>query len=192
MTELNPENTALIVIDMQNDFCHPDGALFAPPSEDAVEDIQYLIDKANEVGVSEIIFTKDTHAEDQFENTNYYDEFSRWGEHVLEDSWGQEILEELNPDENADLVLEKPTYSAFHETELDEWLTERDINNLVICGTLANVCVLHTASGAALNDFRPIIVEDAVGYLEEEDKEFAVEHAEWLFGESDTKENVFD
>jgi len=192
MTEINPEKTALIVIDMQNDFCDPDGALFAPPSKEAIGDIQYLLEKAKSAGVKEIIFTKDTHKEDQFENTTYYDEFSRWGEHVLEDSWGAEIIPELNPDENADLIIEKPTYSAFHETELDSWLDERDIENIVLCGTLANVCVLHTASGAALNDYRPIIIEDAIGYIEEDDKDFAINHAEWLFGELETKQNIFD
>jgi len=90
----------------------------------------------------------------------------------------------------SDLILEKPTYSGFHATNLDEWLTENGVDTVVVCGTLANVCVLHTASAAALNDYRPIIIEDAVGYLTEDDKEYALEHAEWLFGELSTVDEI--
>jgi nicotinamidase-related amidase len=50
--------------------------------------------------------------------------------------------------------------------------------------------VLHTASTAALHDYRPVIVEDAVGYLDETDREYALEHAEWLFGETTPREDI--
>ncbi len=189
MTQFNPETTALIVVDMQNDFVHEDGALYAPPSEQAIDPVHKLIMKTFGTG-AKIIYTKDVHPPDQFEDVNYYDEFDRWGEHVVEGSWGAEINEWLNPDKYADYIVEKQTYSAFHETDLDAWLTEHGITDLLICGTLANVCVLHTASGAALHDYKPVIVEDAVGYLDESDRDYAIEHANWLFGETTTLENV--
>lgn len=191
MNNINPETTALIVVDMQNDFCDDDGALYAEPSGDAINPVRELIEWADISGV-DIVYTKDVHTEDQFENTNYYDEFDRWGQHVLEGEWGQEIVEDLEADIFADYIVEKPTYSAFHETGLNTWLEDNNIETVLICGTLANVCVLHTASGAALNDYRPIIVEDAVGYITEDDKEYALNHAEWLFGELTTKSNLID
>ncbi len=182
MTEFNPDTTALIVVDMQNDFAHPDGALYAPGSGEVVTDIASLTARARDVGV-DVVYTKDVHSEDQFEDAHYYDEFEQWGEHVVEDSWGAQIVEELEPEED-DYVIEKPTYDAFHRTELDGYLRVNDINDLLICGTLANVCVLHTAGSAGLRDYRPVLVEDALGYIEEDDREYAVEHAEWLFGEA--------
>jgi nicotinamidase-related amidase len=189
MTDINPDNTALIVVDMQNDFCDPEGALYADPSGDAVEPVRETIEWADMLGL-EIVYTKDVHAEDQFENTNYYNEFDRWGEHVLEGEWGQEIVDALEPDAFADYIVEKPTYSAFHETDLNEWLSDNDIDTVLVCGTLANVCVLHTASDAALRDYRPIVIEDAVGYITEDDKEYALHHAEWLFGELTTTDEL--
>ena len=57
------------------------------------------------------------------------------------------------------------------------------IDDLVICGTLANVCVLHTAGSAGLRDFRPVLIDDAIGYIEEDHHEYALDHADWLFGE---------
>jgi len=191
MNNINPDTAALIVVDMQNDFCDDDGALYAEPSGDAIKPVRELIEWANISGL-DIVYTKDVHAEDQFDDTNYYDEFDRWGQHVLEGEWGQEIVEDLDADTLADYIVEKPTYSAFHETELNEWLQDNNIETVLICGTLANVCVLHTASGAALNDYRPIIVEDAVGYITEDDKEYALNHAEWLFGELMTKNDLID
>jgi len=189
MTNINPDNTALIVVDMQNDFCHPDGALYAKPSEDVIPRVQELVEWADLMNIK-TVFTKDVHTETQFENNNYYNEFDRWGEHVLEGEWGQEIVDYLDDELFADLVLEKPTYSAFHATNLNEWLTDNEIETVIVCGTLANVCVLHTASAAALNDYRPVIVEDAVGYIAEDDKKYALEHAEWLFGELSTVEEI--
>jgi len=64
------------------------------------------------------------------------------------------------------------------------------VRNLVFGGTLANVCVLHTAGSAGLRDYRPVLVEDAIGYIEEGDREYALDHAGWLFGEVTTLETV--
>lgn len=187
--ELESDNTAVVVVDMQNDFAHTDGALYAPPSGDAVEPIRNLLETAEESGLH-VVFTQDLHTDEQFEGTSYYDEYERWGRHVEEGSWGAEILDELNHSEYADKVVQKHTYNAFHETELDGWLSAHGIENVVVCGTLANVCVLHTASGAGLRDYQPVVVKDALGYLDESDRDYAVEHADWLFGETVEQEEL--
>ncbi|RQG97429.1 cysteine hydrolase family protein [Natrarchaeobius oligotrophus] len=178
---LEPARTAVVVVDMQNGFCHPDGSLYAPGSEAVVEPIRELVGRAHEAG-ARVVYTRDVHPPEQFDDAYYYDEFDQWGEHVLEGSWDAEIVDEL-PATDADLVVEKHTYDAFHRTELEGWLNARGIDDLVICGTLANVCVLHTGGSAALRDFRPIMVEDCIGSIEDDHREYALEHAEWLFGE---------
>ncbi|CAI48676.1 isochorismatase family protein [Natronomonas pharaonis DSM 2160] len=179
--ELNPETTAVVVVDMQNGFCHPDGSLYAPGSEAAITPCADLVADAREAGAS-VVFTRDVHPPEQFEDTHYYDEFDRWGEHVLEGSWDAELVAELSPRDD-ELVVVKHTYDAFHQTQLDGWLESHGINDLLICGTLANVCVLHTAGSAGLRDYRPILVEDAVGAIEDDHREYALDHAEWLFGD---------
>lgn len=178
---LNPDATALVVIDMQNDFAHPDGALAAPASQALVPTIRELIETSRAAGL-DIVYTRDVHTPDQYEDAYYYDEFEQWGEHVVEGTWGAEIVDELTPEPD-DKVVRKSTYDAFHGTDLNTYLTTNGITDLVIVGTLANVCVLHTASSAGLRDYRPLLVEDAIGYIEEEHREYALEHADWLFGE---------
>ncbi|QDX40056.1 cysteine hydrolase family protein [Salarchaeum sp. JOR-1] len=184
--EFDPDRTALVVVDMQNGFCHPEGSLYAPASGDAVDPVAALVERARDAGVR-VVYTRDVHPPGQFDDTHYYDEFERWGEHVVEDSWDAELVVEL-PD--PDHVVEKHTYDAFHETELDGWLSARGIDDLLVCGTLANVCVLHTASSAGLRDYRPVVVTDALGYIEPDHKEYAVEHADWLFGELTERDDI--
>ena len=186
--KFDPEHTALVVVDMQNGFCHPDGSLYAPGSEEAIGPIRELVDHAREAGVR-IVYTRDVHPPDQFEDAHYYDEFERWGEHVLEGSWEAEIVEELEVHEE-DRVVEKHTYDAFYQTELDGWLSARNVKDLVFCGTLANVCVLHTAGSAGLRDYRPVLVEEATGHIEPDHREYALDHADWLFGEVVSSEDV--
>ncbi|WP_137288012.1 cysteine hydrolase family protein [Natronorubrum halophilum] len=178
---LEPARTALVVVDMQNGFCHPEGSLYAPGSEEVIEPIATLVERASTSG-ARILYTRDVHPPEQFEDAHYYDEFEQWGEHVLEGSWEAEIVDEL-PVEEADHVVEKHTYDAFYDTELEGWLDARGIEDLVICGTLANVCVLHTGGSAGLRDFRPLMVEDCIGAIEDDHREYALDHADWLFGE---------
>ena len=185
---LDPDRTAVVAVDMQNGFCHPDGSLYAPGSEAAVDDVAALLDRARAAG-AQVVFTRDVHPPAQFDDTHYYDEFDRWGEHVVEGSWEAEIVDDLAV-EPADHVVEKHTYDAFYETELDGWLSARGVDELVICGTLANVCVLHTAGSAGLRDYRPVLVEDAIGAIEPDHREYALDHAEWLFGEVTTREEL--
>ncbi|MFW6000444.1 MAG: cysteine hydrolase family protein, partial [Halorubrum sp.] len=82
----DPTATAAVVVDMQNGFCHPDGSLYAEPSEAAVEPVTALVDRAREAGAS-VVYTRDVHPPEQFDESHYYDEFDRWGEHVVEGSW---------------------------------------------------------------------------------------------------------
>jgi nicotinamidase-related amidase len=186
--EFDPARTALVVVDMQRGFCHPDGSLHAPASERVVDPIAELLDSARAAGAS-VVFTKDIHPEGQFDGSHYYDEFERWGEHLVEGTWETDVVEGLDVEAD-DHVVEKHTYDAFHDTELEGWLDAHGIDDLLFCGTLANVCVLHTAGSAGLRDFRPVLVEDAIGYIEEGHHEYTVDHADWLFGEITERESI--
>lgn len=188
MTEFNPDNTAVVVVDMQNGFCDPDGSLYAPASEDAIDPVLTVVEQAAGNGVP-AVYTRDVHPPEQFEENNHYNEFDRWGEHLVEGSWETEIIDEL-PAEDADHIVTKHTYDAFYQTDFEGWLESHNIDTLIFCGTLANVCVLHSARSAALRDYQTVIVEDALGYIEEDDKKMAVGHAEWLFGETIQLEDI--
>ena len=178
----DPTRTAVVVVDMQNGFCHPDGSLFAPPSEAAIEPVADVVEMGRGAG-AQIVYTRDVHPPQQFDEAHYYDEFDRWGEHVIEGSWDAELVGDLDVREEDHIVV-KHTYDAFYRTDLEGFLDTHNLDDLLICGTLANVCVLHTAGSAGLRDYRPVIVTDALGFLEEDHRDYAVDHANWLFGET--------
>lgn len=175
---MEAENTALVVVDMQKCFAHPDGPLYSEASKEIIPEMREFVESMREKGVN-VVYTQDTHTEEQFEQLDNYDEFEEWGEHAVDGTWGHEFVEGLEV-EDSDSIVKKGTYDAFHETDIEEALGE--VDNVVIVGTLANVCVLHTASSAALNDYDVKVVEDLVGYISESDKEYALEHIDFLVG----------
>jgi len=178
----DPDSTAVVVVDMQHGFCHPDGSLYAEASGAAIEPVGDVIAMAREAG-ARVVFTRDVHPPEQFADAHYYDEFERWGEHVVEGSWEAELVADLDV-RDGDHVVEKHTYDGFYQTELEGHLDSHGVTDLLLCGTLANVCVLHTAASAGLRDYRPAVVTDALGYIAPGHHEYAVEHADWLFGET--------
>jgi len=184
----DPTDTAVIVVDMQNGFCHPDGSLYAPASEEAIEPVNDVIQRGRDAGAP-IVFTRDVHPPEQFDGNHYYDEFERWGEHVIEGTWDAELVDDLDV-QDQDHVVVKHTYDAFYRTDLEGYLDAHGIDDLFICGTLANVCVLHTAGSAGLRDYRPVVVQDALGFIEADHREYAVDHADWLFGETTDRADI--
>ncbi len=170
--ELDAKKTAVIIVDMQNDFAHPDGKLFVPTTRDTIEPMKELLKKARDKGVL-IIYTMDSHMKDDVE-------FKIWGEHAIEGTWGWQIIDELKPMEN-DIIIRKLRYDAFFGTPLDHILRIRGIENLVIVGTVANICVLHTAGSAALLGYKIIIPIDGISALNDFDMYLTLRQVDFLY-----------
>lgn len=165
--ELDPKTSAVLVVDMQNDFVEEGGALRVPSARATVKPIKSLVERARAAG-ARVIFTQDTHYEGD-------PEFSIWGVHAKKGTWGWQIVEELSP-RSGDIVVEKTRYDAFYGTPLDDILRVYGIRDVVIVGTVANICVLHTAAGAALRWYRVIVPGDSVSAISDEDYWFALRH----------------
>ena len=169
---VDPRKTAVMVIDMQNDFIEEKGKLYVPRSEKLIKPIKSILDKAREAGAT-IIYTQDWHHEDD-------PEFEVWGEHALADSWGAEIVEELKPKEG-EFVVKKPSYDAFYGTPLEHILRYRGLENLILTGVLANICVLHTAGSAAMRGYRLIIPVDCILALNEFDYALSLRQMSFIY-----------
>ena len=170
--EIDPRTTALIVVDMQNDFVRPEGKLFVPDAPATIPKIQALLAFARQHGLF-TVFTQDTHYPGD-------PEFPIWGEHCVAGTWGWQIVDELAPREG-ELVLQKRRYDAFYGTPLDHELRLRKIEQLIICGTVASICVHYTAASAALRWYGVIIPVDATSALHPFDLEAANRQTAFLF-----------
>ena len=170
---VHAKQTALVVVDMQHDFVHPDGALYGPEAERAAPVIARLIGRAREAGVR-VVYTQDWHADDD-------PEFAIWGEHALADTWGAEIVEALRP-RSGDEVVRKLRYDAFYGTALDHRLRVLGMRELVVVGTVANICVLHTAASAGLRHYQIVMPSDAIAALTPFDHAATLRQVTFLYG----------
>jgi nicotinamidase-related amidase len=154
---LDPATTALVVVDMQHDFVSDGGALQVPDAQATVPVIADLIRRFRAAG-ARVVFTQDTHRDGD-------PEFAIWPPHAIEGTHGHAIVDELHPLPD-DTVIRKPRYDAFYATALDHLLRQWGVETLVICGTVANICVHYTASSAALRWYGVVIPADAVSALD--------------------------
>ncbi len=169
---LPAKETAVIVVDMQNDFVKPEGKLYVPTAQATVEPIRRLLERARKAG-ARVFYTQDTHYDND-------PEYEIWGEHVRYGTWGWRIIDELKPQEG-DIVVVKTRYDGFYGTPLDDLLRVYGIRNTVIVGTVANICVLHTAASAALRWYKVIVPIDGISALTEFDLHATLRQVSWLY-----------
>ena len=169
---LDPARTALVVIDMQNDFVKDGGSLVVPDAEASIPRIRSLLELARGSGMR-VVYSQDTHTEGD-------PEWEIWPEHAREGTWGWNIVDELAPREG-EAVIRKVRYDAFYGTHLDHFLRLWGVETLVICGTVANICVHYTAASAALRWFEVVVPRDATSALDPFDLEASLRQTSFLF-----------
>jgi nicotinamidase-related amidase len=170
--EVDPTSTALVIVDMQNDFVDPQGRLSVAGSRATVPQVAGLRDLARTHAML-VVYTQDWHNEED-------PEFALWGPHAVGGTWGAEIVSELAPAPQ-DLVIRKLRYDGFYDTPLEHELRRRQIDTLIVTGTVSNICVLHTAGSAALRWFSVIVPVDAISALTEFDQYAALRQISFLY-----------
>jgi len=170
MLKLDPSATAVIVVDMQNDFCHA-GGYYGAAGRDisahtaAIAPVAALIERARAAG-SPVVFTRLVYDERAGAMEDRHairpKRWSSSGKRLEPGSWGAAIVDELAP-RPADIVIDKPGYSAFEATGLEQSLFDRGIRAIVLCGVVTYACVLATAFSAFDRGFDVVLAADAAG-----------------------------
>ncbi len=164
--DLAPGRAALVVIDMQNDFLHPDG-WYARSGVDirhmqgAIEPTRRLVAEARARGVP-VVWTRHGFRDERDAGV-----FMRLRPFLAEGglrrgTWGYELLDGLGalPE---DWYVEKNRLSAFFNTNLELVLRSLDADTVLFAGVLTNQCVAATSKDANFRDFKPIVVRDCTG-----------------------------
>ena len=185
---LSNTKIALMIIDVQNEFCHPEGS-FAKMGMDMsiiekmLAPLDRLIDAAHNKNLPVIFIQNVEDASTDSEawshrpdgNENHANGFiCRSG------SRGTEFYH-VKPQDN-DIVIEKHRFSAFVNTRLDTVLRARKIETLVLTGVSSNVCVETTARHAVMLDYHVILPEDACAAWDMEAQEMAMKNTRSFFG----------
>ncbi|MBE9605496.1 isochorismatase family protein [Acetobacteraceae bacterium H6797] len=185
-----PGRAALVLIDVQNDFCAPDGATgrrqeAMPLVHSAVPRIQQLLGAARAAGVdvvhvraeygplfrspgSPYRFPSTQTREGAVWSASAADisEHARFAPDAVEvcltGQWGGEFLDGFGP-LPGETVITKHRYSAFIDTPLEATLRAKGIETVILAGVTTNCCVESTARDASMLDFYLVVAEDGVG-----------------------------
>ncbi len=160
-----------MVVDLQNDFAHPEGSLFVAGGDELVTGINDEIAAARSAG-SPIVLTQDWHPP---VTPHFETDGGVWPVHCVAGTWGAALVDGLDPDHAASAVIRKGTngedgYSAFAMREpggdvdlptgLAGLLRERGVERVVVCGLATDVCVSATALSARSGDFETSVLWD--------------------------------
>lgn len=168
---MSAPQTALLVIDMQNDYCHPDG-VFAQAGlrvaglDDLVGHVNTLTAAARSAG-RPVVWVRMEWARDA--DVGLLAERSPFlrASGLRRGTWGGELVAGLDraPDDHE---ITKPRFDAFHRTGLDGLLRDLGVGTIVVAGVRTDFCVESTVRAAFFRDLRAVVAREAVaGYFED-------------------------
>lgn len=190
-----PRHTAVLVIDMQNDFCAEGGmmdreGLDVGGVQALAERLPSFLEGARSAGVL-VVFVRNVYstAGNHYLSDAWLEQASRRraGSYTRypvcgEGSWEGDFYGAIRPREN-DPVITKHRYSAFHNTDLDTVLRAHGIRTLVLTGVAANVCVETTAREAFVRDYYVVFPRDGSACYSDQDQEATLRNVDRYFGE---------
>lgn len=159
---IDPDGDALIVVDVQNDFC-PGGPLAVKAGDEVIPVINRLIPNFHHV-----VFTRDWHPPDHISfsgNPRFVDK--SWPPHCVAGTPGAQLNSGLQVPADTLIVnkgtdRDKEAYSGFQDTGLARMLGEKGVKRVFVCGLATDYCVKNTALDAVLSGFQTAVIEDAI------------------------------
>lgn len=166
--------SALIIVDVQNDFC-PGGALPVPEGDKIIPILNRYIEVFNSRKLL-IYATRDWHPENHI---SFKTRGGPWPPHCIQNTWGAKFHPNLNIPPHS-IIIPKATepdreaYSGFEGTNLENDLKNRKIKRVFIGGLALDYCVKETVMDALKIGFETILLEDASRGVNIDDSERAV------------------
>lgn len=170
--------TALIVVDMQNDFADPSGGLYVNGGEAVVAVCNAHIDAAR-TGGAPVVYTQDWHPP---VTPHFAKDGGLWPVHCVEDTWGAQLHPALTVAADAPIVrkgvdggdgysgfsVRDPVSGEESATELGRILAAADVSRLVVTGLAGDVCVKHTALDGRERGYDVVVPLPATRMVERE------------------------
>jgi nicotinamidase/pyrazinamidase len=164
------DTTALVVVDVQNDFADPEGSLYVSGGEEVVPIINGEIDRALEAGAF-VVYTQDWHPET---TPHFAKDGGVWPVHCVMGTWGAELhpgLKVSGPivrkgsggeDGYSGFTVRDPESGDEEGTELEALLREKNVTTVVVAGLATDYCVKETALDSLRKGFATTVLRDTV------------------------------
>ena len=166
LLELSPENSGLIIVDMQSEGCERHGPTLKP----IIENIRALLDRFRQAN-GKIIHVQSVRAKDHPEFTVFGKEYS-----LIENTPAVEFVEELRPLPN-EVVVQKFSHDCFYQTTMEDELRKMDLrpcrDRIVVTGIGSNNCVYHAVVGFHIRNYF-VVPEDCIHASRAEGQQFAL------------------
>lgn len=162
--------TALVVVDVQNDFADPKGSLYVQGGEGVVPIINQEVTRVRSAGAT-IVYTADWHPES---TPHFQKDGGIWPVHCVAGTWGAEFHPQLvvegpvvrkgsnGEDGYSGFTMQDPVTMEAVPTDLAEILWDRNIERIVVVGLATDYCVKATAMDGVANRFQVEVLTDAV------------------------------
>lgn len=191
--KLNPESTALVIIDMQKDFCCEGGSFHrrgfdVKPAQRLAGRLNTFLGKARKV-LKHIIHLKMMKVP-ELSSPVINEHYSRLNmERHMDPSLAEPY--EIIP-ESGDIIIPKYKYSGFVSTYLDPFLRSNGINTLILTGIATNVCLESTARDGFMREYYIVIPSDLTEGTSDEAKKYSLSNIEMFFGEVVTSSEILE
>jgi ureidoacrylate peracid hydrolase len=171
LSQIDMRTAGLLVVDMQNAFCHPEGTLGSDGSDvgaiqSMIEPLSKVIKECQRAGIQDFWSIQEHYPDDAARSGHKLrpHTLKRFRVPSLKGTWDAEIVDELKPlvNERSE-VFKKNRFGCFYNTQLENLLRMRGLDTLVVTGVDTNVCVETTVREAYMRDFDVIVLEDCVG-----------------------------
>jgi nicotinamidase-related amidase len=193
--------SALIIVDMQNDFLHPDGGFAHLAREHPEENIDMPFLKGTisgeqaEASPAGRLVVYVAHGQTHIPTRGpciriEFGPSSGNRTFIVENTWGAQIVDELKPREGEHLVVKKGFGGFSPSTPLDTVLRNKGVNTCVVTGVTTCVCVSTTVRGGVEHNYRMILVGDGVAEVSREAHDAELQTMERLFADVRSTDEV--
>ena len=187
---LDMRKSALVVVDLQNAFCHKEGTLGKSGLDtdhlsSVIEPLRPVIERCHKVGIPVLWTVQEHFQEDHRRSRKRLPSHTskRKGVSALAGTWDAEIVDELKDLVNApSYVIRKHRFGGFYETRMEVVLEQLGVEALFITGLTTNACVETTIREAYLRDFDVAAIEDCISGVNPEWEENAKKVWRQYFG----------
>lgn len=192
--QINKSKTALLVVDVNNNFFMQGMPFYVPNSGTILPNLKKLIKTCREMKVPVIYMTQAYRPDGSnigLASSTSTLAFPPKGDVAAEGTKAVEIYSEVKP-EKGDIIIKKMRYSSFFNTDLESTLRWLGVDTVILTGTVTDCCIITTTFDAYQRDIKPVVLSDCTAARDDETHKVILRTIARVAGEVTTTDNIVE